>query len=299
MFTSIEHETYYKKECKHDVWQRHMTKRTSYIEGRCIRNRLTVCLLLLSAFLPVGRVHASNTTDSVYFHIELDTLGGLRAGQVLQLTYALVNSQFDTASYPVFNDSIEVLSGPKPHKRESCSIINGVKSNSYETGFYYLVQFKNSGEARIPAASVKVGSRTYVTPEQRVSVHPAVDMDAVKCDLKVEQLEGSYAQYCVTLTCNARPDQNPPLVSINGKTAKPSSNSYSKSNGKEKYVYRYYFTSNGYEVSCEELTFGGIPYPVKLRKSKMGNSDFLLECNIGEIISVEASSMRNIQRLTT
>ena len=174
-----------------------------------------------------------------------------------------------------------------------------MKSNSYETGFYYLVQFKNSGEARIPAASVKVGSRTYVTPEQRVSVHPAVDMDAVKCDLKVEQLEGSYAQYCVTLTCNARPDQNPPLVSINGKTAKPSSNSYSKSNGKEKYVYRYYFTSNGYEVSCEELTFGGIPYPVKLRKSKMGNSDFLLECNIGEIISVEASSMRNIQRLTT
>lgn len=276
-----------------------MTKRTSYIEDRCIRNRLTVCLLLLSAFLPVGRVHASNTTDSVYFHIELDTLGGLRAGQVLQLTYALVNSQFDTASYPVFNDSIEVLSGPKPHKRESYSIVNGVGHNSRETGFYYLVRFLHGGETGIPAASVKVGSRTYVTPEQRVSVHPAVDMDAVKCDLKVEQLEGSYAQYCVTLTCNARPDQNPPLVSINGKTAKPSSNSYSKSNGKEKYVYRYYFTSNGYEVSCEELTFGGIPYPVKLRKSKMGNSDFLLECNIGEIISVEASSMRNIQRLTT
>ena len=77
-----------------------------------------VCLLLLSAFLPVAHTHASETADSVYFHAELDTVGGLRAGQVLRLTYALVNTQFDTASYPVFNDSIEVLSGPKPHKRE-------------------------------------------------------------------------------------------------------------------------------------------------------------------------------------
>ena len=99
-----------------------------------------VCLLLLSAFLPVAHTHASETANSVYFHAELDTVGGLHAGQVLRLTYALVNSQFDTASYPVFNDSIEVLSGPEPHKRESCSIINGVKNNSCETGFYYLVR---------------------------------------------------------------------------------------------------------------------------------------------------------------
>ena len=95
-----------------------MTKRTSKTKYCFIRSRMFVCLLLLSAFLPVAHTHASETADSVYFHAELDTVGGLRAGQVLRLTYALVNTQFDTASYPVFNDSIEVLSGPKPHKRE-------------------------------------------------------------------------------------------------------------------------------------------------------------------------------------
>ena len=132
-----------------------------------------VCLLLLSAFLPVARTNASEVADSVYFRAEFDTVGGLRAGQVLQLKYALVNSQFDTAAYPVFNDSIEVLSDPKPHKRESYSIINGVERKSRETGFYYLVQFKHCGETRIPVASVTVDGKTYTTPEYRVSVHPA------------------------------------------------------------------------------------------------------------------------------
>lgn len=56
------------------------------------------------------RVYASTTADSVYFHIKADTIREIRAGQVVELTYALVNSQFDTASYPVFNDNIEVVS---------------------------------------------------------------------------------------------------------------------------------------------------------------------------------------------
>ena len=113
-----------------------MTKRTSKIKDSFIRSRMFICLLLLSVFLPIARTHASGAADSVYFHAELDTVGSLRAGQVVQLTYALVNSQFDTAFYPVFNDSIEVLNGPKPHKRESYAIINGEERKSRETGFY-------------------------------------------------------------------------------------------------------------------------------------------------------------------
>lgn len=53
--------------------------------------------------------------------------------------------------------------------------------------------------------------------------------------------EKDFVKYCATLTCNARPDQNPPLLTINGETVRPTSNSYSGSDGKEEYVYKYYF----------------------------------------------------------
>ena len=236
-----------------------------------------ICLLLLSVFLPIARTHASGAADSVYFHAELDTVGSLRAGQVVQLTYALVNSQFDTAFYPVFNDSIEVLNGPKPHKRESYAIINGEERKSRETGFYYLVQFKHCGETRIPVASVTADGKTYTTPEYRVSVHPAeVDMSKLECHLKVEQLKSDKIKYRAILTCNVRPDQNPPMLTINGKTVPPNSRGYSTSEDKEEYTYNYYFTSDGYDVSCEELTFGGVPYSIKPYKSKLDDLDYLI-----------------------
>ena len=68
---------------------------------------MSICLLLLTALLPTVRSYASGVADSVYFHIRLDTLGNVHIGQVLQLTYALVNSSsavpFDSVAPPVFN----------------------------------------------------------------------------------------------------------------------------------------------------------------------------------------------------
>lgn len=233
--------------------------------------------ICLSIFLPGVRVCASNTVDSTYFHIKVDTMRGIRAGQVVELTYALVNAQFDSVSPPVFNDSIDVIRGPKPHEMSTYAIVNGVESKSHETGFRYLVQFRQSGEVELPAASVKAGNRTYTTPECRVTVHPAdVDMSKLKCSLNVGRLAGGPAKYCATLTCNACPDQNPPLLSINGKTFRPARKSFSSSNGKEEYVYEYFFNDDSYEVSCEELTFGGKPYSVKPKKGKLAGADFLI-----------------------
>ena len=238
---------------------------------------IRIFCIWMYVFLSGVHLYASNTADSVYFHVQLDTLGGLRVGQVLKLTYALANSQFDLVSSPVFNHSIEVVSGPKPHKSESYALVNGVGHKSHETGFYYFVRFRESGEIQLPVASVKVGNQIYTTSECRVTVHPSkVDVSKLKCNLKVEQLKGDYAKYRASLTCNARPDQNPPLLSINGKVTRPTSNSYSGSNDKEEYVYNYYFSSEGYEVSCKELTFGGIPYSVKTKKNKIDETDFLI-----------------------
>ncbi len=201
----------------------------------------------------------------------------IRMGQVVELTYVLVNAQFDSVSHPVFNSSIEVIGGPKPQEGSSYAIINGVENKSHETGFRYLVQFRQSGEVKLPSASVKVGNRTYTTPECRVTVHSAeVDMNKLKCSLKVGRLAGGYKKYCATLTCNACPDQNPPLLFINGKTYRPSRKSFSSTNGKEEYVYEYFFNDDSYEVSCEELTFGGKPYSVKSKKSKLAGLDFVI-----------------------
>ena len=85
-----------------------MTQKIYNIENRFIRIKQLLCILLFLAFFPVVRANASETADSVYFHVTLDTLGSLRAGQVQRLTYVLANSEIDSVSYPEFNDSIEV-----------------------------------------------------------------------------------------------------------------------------------------------------------------------------------------------
>lgn len=245
-----------------------MTKQPNDTRGSLIRNTLIICLLLLSALSPSVRANAS-AADSVYFCMQLDTLGGIRAKQVLKLTYALVNAQFDSVAAPVFGDSIEVVSGPKPHKMSSYGSVNGVESKNHETGFYYFIRFKVSGEIPLPAASVKVGHQTLTTPGRCVSVRRAeVDRSKLQCRLEVEKLTGGYAKYRAKLICNVRPDQYRPLLIINGKTTQPSSTSYSNADGHEKYVYSYYFSSDGYEVASKELTFGGIPYFIEPKKIK-------------------------------
>lgn len=245
-----------------------MTKQPNDTRGSLIRNTLIICLLLLSALSPSVRANAS-AADSVYFCMQLDTLGGIRAKQVLKLTYALVNAQFDSVAAPVFGDSIEVVSGPKPHKMSSYGSVNGVESKNHETGFYYFIRFKVSGEIPLPAASVKVGHQTLTTPGRCVSVRRAeVDRSKLQCRLEVEKLTGGYAKYRAKLICNVRPDQYRPLLIINGKTTQPSSTSYSNADGHEKFVYSYYFSSDGYEVASKELTFGGIPYFIEPKKIK-------------------------------
>ena len=111
-----------------------MIKMTRHIKSMTIRSGL-ITLLLLSALLPTVRANVSATADSVYFHIQLDTLGILRTGQEVKLTYALVNSQFDSVAAPEFDSNIEVLRGPEPHKSSSYAIRNGVESKTNEPGF--------------------------------------------------------------------------------------------------------------------------------------------------------------------
>ncbi len=50
---------------------------------------MQIYCILISALLSVVRVYASTTADSVYFHIKADTMREIRAGQVVELTYAL------------------------------------------------------------------------------------------------------------------------------------------------------------------------------------------------------------------
>lgn len=244
------------------------------MKNKTIWNALIISISLFPILSCAIHANAMNTTDSIYFRIQLDTLGGLRTGQILQLTYALVNSEFDTVSYPIFNDSIEVINGPKPYKSSSYAIKNGIEKRTHEIGFCYLIRFKQSGNTYLPTASVISNNQTFTTPKYKVYVHPAkIKRNTLKCTLKVKRLTDAHHKYCATLTCNTRPDQNPPLLSINGEEIRPGSRSYSNSEGKEEFVYDYYFTCEYYEITCKDLTFGGIPYSIEPQKNKIDDTD--------------------------
>lgn len=140
-----------------------MKKEVSYITRHSVRGIPVFCIWLY-VLLSGVRAYASDTADSVYFHIRIDTLREIRAGQIVELTYALVNSQFDSVAPPVFGDNIEIVGGPEPHECSSYAIVNGVESKSRESGFRYHVRFRQDGEVEIPAASVIAGNRTYTAP---------------------------------------------------------------------------------------------------------------------------------------
>lgn len=190
-----------------------MKKEINCIISKSIRSIQVFCIWLY-VLLPVVRAYASDTADTVHFHIQIDTLRKIRAGQVVELTYALVNAQFDSVSPPVFGDNIEIVSGPEPHDVSSYSIVNGVESKNCESGFRYHVRFRQAGEVAIPAASVIAGNRTYTAPGCRVSVQPAeVDMNKLKCSLKVGRTGRRLHEILCHpyLQCLSRPEPAPPV----------------------------------------------------------------------------------------
>ena len=100
-------------------------------------------------------------------------------------------------------------------------------------------------------------------------VLPADSADAsVVCDLSIhaDSLRAGSAALLV-LECDHRPDDDPPMISVNGQSIHPRSNSSSTAycNGEVTNSYRYFYpmrlaTDGRYEFRCEGLSFDGIVY---------------------------------------
>lgn len=100
-------------------------------------------------------------------------------------------------------------------------------------------------------------------------VLPADSADAsVVCDLSIhaDSLRAGSAALLV-LECDHRPDDDPPMISVNGQSIRPRSNSSSTAycNGEVTNSYRYFYpmrlaTDGRYEFRCEGLSFNSIAY---------------------------------------
>lgn len=221
-------------------------------------------ILFTTLGLPIGLKCFAQET--IRFYMELDTTrNGAKVGQELELKY-ICTANFDSVSPPDFGTLIETVKGPTPHKAGH-TVRNGILTDIYEQGFSYRIRFKKAGKTKLPLASIKANGKEYETPLVSVWIHPAdTHIDSVECSIQLNDSYRKGEQNRVILTCNRRPDSQSPRLLFNGVPTEPSGNGSSISNKKEKYDFYYTvtFTETGnYTCSCENLSFGGIPYQIK------------------------------------
>lgn len=248
-----------------------------------IRFACKVVGLAIGMFLSIG---AFAQTEPRFF-MEVDTAySGISVGQEVELRYSCT-APFDSVVPPEFGKEIEVVSGPKPRRVMSAVWGNGRKKQGSEIGFSFQIRFLREGIVSLPVASVKIGGKAYDTPPFNVWVKPALwDIQEVECLLSAFTPhlweDGTFR---ITLTCNRRPDQWSPLLTVNGRKYEPSGRSSGFSSakgtiggkpgtatGKERYEFHYNVPSgDGKTCTCsvEELSFGGVPYPMESREIEM------------------------------
>lgn len=236
------------------------------------KSRWKIWLAILSGV--IGQLSAAGE-EAVRFYMQIDTTPhGIHREQEFEVRY-ICTTDFDSISLPDFEPSQEVVSGPIPH-RSGHAVENGVLTDIYEQGFGYGIRFKKEGKNDLPPASVKIDGKTYETPPLSVWVHPAVALDdSVQCRLRLSETYRGNQLVRVALVCNRRPDSRRPRLLVDGRAVEATGHSSSLSNTKEEYEFYYSFPCEGksdFIFTCENLSFGGKPYPMKEQVLKVGNS---------------------------
>lgn len=96
-------------------------------------------------------------------------------GAQIQIQYALVasGSNIENPSAPELDENIpgfEVLFGPAVSRAQSTTIINGNMSSEKSWTYTYTLMAKTKGKYTIPAASIKVGSKTYKSNSATIEI---------------------------------------------------------------------------------------------------------------------------------
>lgn len=218
------------------------------------------------------------------FYMGVDTAyNGICVGQEVELKYCCTVA-FDSLIPPEFGGEIEVVRGPEPRRVVSAVWVSGEKQQMREEGFTFQVRFLREGVFSLPVSSVKIGGKAYHTAPLSVRVKPAAGgIEGVECQLSGGTLlSGKEGMFSVTLTCNRRPDNLLPLLVVGGRKYKPNSRNSGFSSrrdttgGKpgemktqERYDFQYKVEQDGrrtYTCSVENLSFGGVPYPLENRE---------------------------------
>lgn len=244
------------------------------MEKKRQRNRKSGWKIWLAIFGLVSGQVSSAGEEAIRFYMQIDTTPhGIHREQEFEVRY-ICTADFDSVSPPCFGPSLEVVSGPIPH-RSGHAVENGVLTDIYEQGFGYGIRFMKEGKNDLPAASVKINGKTYQTPPLRVWVHPPVVLDdSVKCRFRLSESYRRGGLVRLALVCNRRPDSRSPRLLVNGNAVEATGHGSTLSPTKEEYEFYYSFHCEGkgdFICSSENLAFGGIPYPMEERVFTLGN----------------------------
>lgn len=221
--------------------------------------------------------------DSVRFTLDIDRFAGdIQARQEVHINY-YSNKPVSKISMPEWGDSIEVID-TEPH-RTSISrfqIINGKQKNILQEGFYYKVRFPYPGMVTVPGTTATIEGKQYTCPPQIIEVFPGKEISHVSCTLSVSPEHPQPGkEFWFTITCNSKPDEEYPSISHMGLLQVSRKMEKSSIDGVEQYKFSYKYRSNKsgtYSLYPENLTFGGVTYPVKAYSFDIGhvNKNILL-----------------------
>lgn len=251
--------------------------------------RIGLIILSLAWAMP-----AFARAETIRFYMEIDTTRqGIRVGQEFELRY-ICTADFDSVSPPDFGMVVEAVEGPVPHKAGR-AVENGRLTDLYEYGFSYRIRFHKEGRIELPVSSVKIKGETFATPSLSVWVQPArATVDSVECSLRLSDSFRKGERSRILLTCNRRPDSRSPRLLINGHPVEPLGHGLSQSGGKEEYSFYYsvVFEEDGlYRCTCDNLAFGGIPYPIEEQEIVVGNPAGRTDAGVLVVIGVYVLAM--------
>ncbi len=216
--------------------------------------------------------------DSVRFTLDVDRFAGnIQALQEVHINY-YSNRPVSKIIMPEWGDSIEVID-TEPHRTSSSQlqIINGEQKNIRQEGFYYKVRFLYPGMVTVPGTTATIGGKQYTCPSQTIEVFPGKEISHVTCTLSVSPEHPQPGkEFWFTITCNSKPDEEYPSISHMGLLQVSRKMEKSSTNGVEQYKFAYKYRSNKsgtYSLYPENLTFGGVTYPVEVYCFDIGHGN--------------------------
>lgn len=128
-----------------------------------MNRKILTSLFLITFFVSHG------IAQNIYFRASAPST--VAKGEQFRLSYT-INTEGTDLNVPENIKGFDVLYGPSISSSYSTTIINGKSSSESSITYTYILQAKSEGTYTLPAASIKVGGKTYSSNSPRVTVVP-------------------------------------------------------------------------------------------------------------------------------